>query len=171
MLTPELWDPATQQFTLLPPESVARTYHSVALLLIDGRVFSAGGGLCTDYCAVNHFDAQVYSPSYLFNSDGTPATRPVITSISTTAVQVGGTFSITTDQAATSFSVVRFGSVTHTVNTDQRRIPLTPVTTAGTTYSLQVPNDSGIALPGYWMVFAMNAQGTPSIAKSIRVYI
>ena len=38
--SPELWDPATGGFTTMAPEAVPRTYHSVALLLPDGRVFS-----------------------------------------------------------------------------------------------------------------------------------
>jgi galactose oxidase len=167
---PELWDPVTQTFTLLPAETVPRTYHSVALLMLDGRVFSGGGGLC-DNCNTNHFDAQIYSPAYLFNSNGALATRPVISSISKTACQVGSTFTVTTNSAVTSFSLVRYGSSTHTVNTDQRRIPLTPTATSGTTYTLQVPSDSGIALPGYWMVFVMNSAGVPSVAQSLRIFI
>jgi galactose oxidase len=170
VLTPELWDPATQTFTTLPAETAPRTYHSIALLMLDGRVFSTGGGLCGD-CNTNHFDAQIYSPAYLFNSNGTPATRPVINSISTSSVRVGNTFYIDLNSAATSFSMIRYGSSTHTVNTDQRRIPLTPISTSGTRYTFRVPSDSGIALPGYWMVFAINSQGTPSVARSIRVTV
>ena len=170
VLTPELWDPVTQAFTILPPETNPRTYHSVVLLMLDGRVFSGGGGLCGE-CTTNHFDAQIYSPAYLYNSNGTPATRPVISSISSTNVRVGNTFSVTLNSAGSSFSLIRYGSTTHTVNTDQRRIPLTPISSSGNTYQFRVPADSGIALPGYWMFFALNAQGTPSVARSVRVYI
>lgn len=168
VLNPELWDPVSQTFTILPAETVPRTYHSIALLMLDGRVFSGGGGLCGD-CTTNHFDAQIYSPAYLFNSNGTPATRPVISAISASSVIVGNTFTVTTNSGGAAFSLVRYGSSTHTVNTDQRRIPLTPISVSGTTYTLRVPADSGISLPGYWMVFTMNAQGTPSLARSIRV--
>ena len=42
----ELWDPDTGNFTLMSPVAIARVYHSIALLLPDGRVFSGGGGLC-----------------------------------------------------------------------------------------------------------------------------
>lgn len=38
-----------------------------------------GGGLCGGGCAVNHLDAEMYSPGYLFNADGSPAPRPTIT--------------------------------------------------------------------------------------------
>lgn len=72
-------------------------------------------------------------------------------------VKVGHTFKVTTDFKVASFSLVRYGSSTHTVNTDQRRIPLTPTDTLGTTYTLKVPSDAGIALPGYWMVFVMSS--------------
>jgi alpha-amylase len=40
----ELWDPATGKWTLMAEEAVDRCYHSTAVLLPDGRVFSAGGG-------------------------------------------------------------------------------------------------------------------------------
>jgi galactose oxidase len=40
----ELWNPATKTWTLMAEESVDRCYHSIALLLPDGRVLSAGGG-------------------------------------------------------------------------------------------------------------------------------
>ncbi|ATZ53633.1 hypothetical protein BCIN_09g04410 [Botrytis cinerea B05.10] len=168
VLTPELWDPTTQNFTILPPHTIPRTYHSMALLMLDGRVFTGGGGLCGSSCATNHADAQIYSPAYLFNADGTAATRPVISS-ATSTVAVGGTITIITDTAVTSFSITRFGSATHTVNTDQRRISLTPVKTSGTTYTLTIPNDAGIAIPGYWMFWAMNSAGVPSVASTIKI--
>lgn len=168
VLTPELWDPTTQTFTILPPHTIPRTYHSVALLMLDGRVFTGGGGLCGLGCVTNHADAQIYSPAYLFNSDGTAATRPVISS-ATSTIAVGGTITITTNTAVTSFSITRYGSTTHTVNTDQRRIALTPVTISGNKYTFAIPNDPGIALPGYWMFWAMNSAGVPSLASTIKI--
>ncbi|TAQ86337.1 hypothetical protein B7494_g5336 [Chlorociboria aeruginascens] len=167
ILTPELWDPVTQTFTILPPHTVPRNYHSVALLMLDARVFTGGGGMCGD-CSTNHEDGQIYSPAYLFNSDGSAATRPVISS-ATASVKVGNTITVVTDSAISSWSLIRYGSATHTVDTDQRRIALTPTETSGNTYTLTIPSDSGIALPGYWMLFAMNSAGVPSIAKTVLV--
>ncbi|CAG8953891.1 hypothetical protein HYFRA_00010852 [Hymenoscyphus fraxineus] len=174
IMNPELWDPVTQAFTIIPSHAIPRTYHSVALLMLDGRVFTGGGGLCAS-CSTNHLDAQIYSPPYLFTSTGALATRPVILSISTQVVVVGGMISITTDTAGSSFSIVRFGSATHTVNTDQRRIPLVPISSSsgsdGQHYVFSIPNDAGVALPGYWMFFALNSAGVPSVAKAFRVSI
>jgi galactose oxidase len=58
---------------------------------------------------------------------------------------------------------------THGVNNDQRRIPLTPTTVNGTTYTLQLPGDKGILLPGNYMLFALDANGTPSVAKMMNI--
>ncbi|CAF1181198.1 unnamed protein product, partial [Adineta steineri] len=40
---PELWDPTTNKFTVLNCNNIPRNYHSVALLMMDGTVFSGGG--------------------------------------------------------------------------------------------------------------------------------
>lgn len=164
---PEIWNPATLTFTPTAPIAIPRTYHSVGILMVDGTVFVGGGGLC-GACSTNHFDAQVYSPPYLFTSSGARAVRPVINSVSATAVKVGATFTATTNTAVTSFSLIRYSTTTHSVNTDQRRIKVTP-TVSGLTYTLKVPSDPGISLPGYWLVFALNAAGVPSVAKTIRI--
>ena len=74
---PEIWNPETGEWTLVDQQAVARTYHSVALLQPDGRVFVGGGGLCGN-CSTNHSDAEIYTPAYLYNDDGTLADRPEI---------------------------------------------------------------------------------------------
>ncbi len=60
VLPAEIWDPATGKFTTVAPISVPRNYHSIALLLPDGRVLSAGGGLCN--CSADHPNYQIYTP-------------------------------------------------------------------------------------------------------------
>ena len=99
---------------------------------------------------------------------GLAASRPVITAAPSTAA-LGGTLAITTDRAATSFSLVRMSSVTHSLNVDQRRVPLTPAATSGTSYQFRLPADPGTLLPGPWMLFAMDANGVPSVAKVVRI--
>lgn len=165
---PELWDPVKQSFTLVPNHKVPRTYHSIALLLLDGTVFTSGGGLCGG-CSTNHLDAEIYSPGYLFNTDGSAAIRPVIKSLSSITVKVGGAITIVTNSEVTKFSLIRYGSVTHTVNTDQRRIPFDSA--SGTSNTIVIPSDPGIALPGYWMLFALDQNGVPSIAKTLKITI
>ena len=166
-LQPELWDPVSTTFTKVAANTIPRNYHSTAILMADATVISGGGGLC-GACATNHFDAQVYSPPYLFNADGSRAGRPIITNAPANA-PISGTITLTTNVACTKFDIIRVSATTHTVNTDQRRIPLYPRTTNGFTYTLPLPTDPGIMVPGYYMLFAMNAQGTPSLAKFVYV--
>lgn len=168
-LTPEIFDPATNTFTQVAPMQIPRTYHSTAVLLPDATVISAGGGLCGD-CATNHYDGQIYRPPYLYTASGALATRPVINAVSTGTVRIGGTFTVTTNGAVTNgFSIIRLSSTTHTVNTDQRRIKLTPTATNGNTYTLNIVNDPGIALIGYYYLFAINGAGVPSVSKTLKI--
>ena len=170
VLVPELWDPATEQFTLLAPMQTPRNYHSVALLMPNGKVFSGGGGLCGEGCAANHQDGAIFSPPYLFAADGvTPAARPALTAVSSSTVPLGSALSVRTSGPVKSFELIRLSAATHSVNTDQRRVPLTVAAAAANAYTLAVPSDPGIVVPGYWMLFAIDAKGTPSIAKIILI--
>ncbi len=167
VLNPEMWDPTTGKFTVMAPEAEPRDYHSVAVLLPDGRVFSGGGGLCGP-CATNHPDGQIFTPPYLLNPDGTLRVRPTITSAPTTAA-TGQTITVTTGEPVSSFCMIRYGESTHSVDNDQRRIPLSIVSSTGDTYQLAIPADPGIALPGPYMLFAIDALGTPSVSTTISI--
>ncbi|KAL8684845.1 MAG: hypothetical protein Q9218_008108 [Villophora microphyllina] len=168
VLAPEIFNPATSSFTIVNPMSVPRVYHSWALLLRDATIISGGGGLCGTY-ETNHPNAQIYSPAYPFNADGSMAARSVIDSVSATNVVVGGRVTVMMDGKVTSFSIMQYGSGTHSVHTDQRRIPLSATAVSGLSYTLTVPSDPGVALPGSWMLFAMDSAGVPSVAKTILI--
>ncbi|KAI5368260.1 putative galactose oxidase/kelch, beta-propeller, immunoglobulin-like, immunoglobulin E-set [Septoria linicola] len=169
---PEIWDPATEEWTELADEVTPRTYHSIGVLLQDGTVFSGGGGLCGVVCVdgINHFDGKIFTPPYLSGGD---ATRPTIESSSSQDVPVGGTLTVTlgANPDDATFSLVRLSTVTHVVNTDQRRVPLTPTAREGNTYTLQLPGDAGVLLPGFWYLFAISPAGVPSVAQIIKVHI
>ncbi|KAL8685273.1 MAG: hypothetical protein Q9224_005883, partial [Gallowayella concinna] len=171
ILYPELFDPATNSFTVVAPMAIPRNYHSVALLLTDGTVFVGGGGLCGVNCTANHYDAQIFRPPYLFNYDQSVATRPKILSTSlekNNNVKLGSGITVTTD-GPVGFSMMRFGSATHSVNTDQRRVPLASVTGGGNINKVLIPQEPGVAVPGWWMLFAINPQGVPSVATTINI--
>ncbi|SDP52846.1 galactose oxidase [Arthrobacter sp. ok909] len=166
-MTPEIWNPATGRWTTLAPMANPRTYHSVALLLPDARVFVGGGGLCGN-CTTNHMDGEIFTPPYLLNADGSARTRPKIVA-APTAATAGSTIAVTTGAPTTKFSLMRMSTVTHTVNTDQRRIPLTATAVSGNTASLKLPADRGVLVPGTYMLFAMDSYGVPSVAATIRI--
>ncbi|KAJ8111269.1 hypothetical protein OPT61_g6097 [Boeremia exigua] len=179
ILQAELFNPATKSWRTLAAEAVPRNYHSVSILLPDGRVFSGGGGLCytaqiggsTVNCnkLVDHADGQIFSPPYLFRADGSAAPRPTISDLSATSVKIGAQLGITTSTTDPKFVLVRIGSVTHSVNSDQRRVPLTSVTPNGTQYTATLPNDSGILIPGHYYLFVLDASGVPSIARTVQI--
>ncbi|QIX02409.1 hypothetical protein AMS68_007926 [Peltaster fructicola] len=179
VFAPELWDPVTKNFTIMAPATIPRNYHSVSLLLADGRVWSAGGGLCSvnmaSCAAEDHLDGEIYAPPYLFHDDGSAAQRPRIVALESDTdatgwrVVVGGTLSIDMDTADNhTFALIRTGSSTHSTNTDQRRVPIT-ATQQNNIFTAQLPNDPGILIPGFWYLFAMNAAGVPCEALTVQI--
>ncbi|MFL9982751.1 RICIN domain-containing protein [Paraburkholderia sediminicola] len=167
VLAPELWDPTTKTFSLLAPQAVPRTYHSIALLLPDGRVLSGGGGVCGS-CSTNHTNIEILTPPYLLNADGSAATRPTISAAPTEA-QLGTSIAVTASSGIKAFALMRLSSVTHSVNNEQRRVPVSfTVGTAGE-YLVTIPSDPGVVVPGYYMLFALNAKGVPSVSRTLRI--
>ena len=169
----ELWSPATGQWKTLAAMQVTRQYHSTALLLPDGRVLSAGGGICgacdqAGYLAKN---AEVFSPPYLFKKDGSGelAQRPEITSApDEMTYNASSAISVANAASVSKVALVRLGAVTHSVNMEQRYVPLS-FTANGGTVNATAPANANVAPPGIYMLFVMNGNGVPSVARMIRV--
>lgn len=186
IMTPEIWDPPTAQFpggrwTTMAPHQIVRMYHSVAMLLPDGRILVGGGGRRGAYGEngqqtydplLAHTNWEIFSPPYLFNSAGNPARRPVITS-APQKVAYGQSFSIGLGNfPANELSeavLVRLGSVTHTQNFDQRRVKLSFTAQGEYTLNVTAPANGGECPPGPYMLFVLNQNGTPSVAKIVFV--
>jgi hypothetical protein len=169
----ELWTPASGQWTTLSSMQVTRQYHSTALLLPDGRVLSAGGGICGTCDTVGYLNknAEIFSPPYLFAKDGSGslAPRPTIAAVPGT-VSEGGQFTVSTPDAAsiTKVALVKLGAVTHSNNMDQRYVPLS-FTAGNGTLTVTAPANINIAPPGYYMLFIVNSVGVPSVAPILNV--
>lgn len=198
--TPELWDPANPSAgwkQMNPTTSgVPRVYHSFGLLLPDARVMIGGGGLpaaagerapsgatCagtgpndTPECRnLAHKDVEIFSPPYLYNSNGSKAVRPAIVS-APDSIAYGQQFLIDVGNVPPStiqkVVLVRLPSVTHAYNQDQRRVDLgAPVAYDSRYVRMQAPADGKACPPGPYMMFLIsnNGRSTPSIAKIIRV--
>jgi galactose oxidase len=170
----ELWDPHTGHWTQLAAETTDRCYHSTAVLLPDGRVLSAGSGEfvlneTTPQQQQNdpqdtHLDAQVFSPPYLFQG-----ARPGITS-APGAVRYGDTFEIGTAQPDDigAVTLVRLSSVTHSFNAGQR-INFLSFEVQGGSLQATAPASAGACPPGHYMLFILNQQGVPSVAKIVQI--
>lgn len=182
IMHPEIYNPVTSSWTIMSRQTVIRMYHSVALLLPDARILVAGGGrpgafgengfLGFDKSFAHH-EAEIFSPPYLFNSNGTLATRPTIIN-DLTSIIYGQSFSVQIGNVAASqigeVVLVRLPSVTHTLNFDQRRVVLPPPTVLNQqTISVAAPTDVNECPPGPYMLFVLGPNRVPSVAKIVFV--
>jgi uncharacterized membrane protein len=166
-LKADLYDPITNTFSPAGSNVFARLYHSNALLLPDATVLLSGGNPQRG----NYERRQeIYSPAYLFNSDGTPANRPTISNVSPGALRYGGTFQVSTADATEISSVVlmRPGSPTHAFDQEQRFVGLSYKADTGV-LNVTAPPNGNIAPPGYYMLFILNSAGVPSIATFVHL--
>lgn len=169
VLVPELWNPDTQQWRSLAPHEKPRNYHSTALLLQDATVISMGGGLCGG-CPTNHQNGEIFEPPYLFDAAGNYAERPEITNgtqiaLPGDAVRLEGSDDITT------FNMLRLIAITHHHSTDQRFIPLTHKRVGAGQYDVEIHANPNVAIPGYYWIFGLSADGVPSEGHLIKVNV
>ncbi|WP_209405491.1 Ig-like domain-containing protein [Pseudozobellia sp. WGM2] len=161
-LDAEIYNPSTNLWRTVVGMSVPRTYHSVSILMSDGKVFVGGGGLCTT--CDNHLNAEIYSPPYLYDDSGNLAERPVIEAPE--EVDYNSSMTVTGSPGIVDFNLIRMSSSTHSTNNEQRRVPL--AFSGNGTYTLAIP-DRNIMPPGYYMLFALNADGVPSVSEPVLV--
>jgi Galactose oxidase-like, Early set domain/IPT/TIG domain len=155
-------DPLVNSFSSAGSNAYARLYHSNALLLPDATVWFAGGNP-TRGTYEQHM--EIYQPPYLFNANGTAATRPTITG-APGAIAWAGSFTVSTPDVANISSVVLIhpGAPTHAFDMDQRMVGLAFTKGSGT-LTVTAPPNGNIAPPGYYMLFLLNSSGVPSVAK------
>lgn len=164
----ELFDPATETWRLGPAQREDRSYHSTALLLPDGRVWSAGddyhphGG--RRHAGYPMGDTgEIYSPPYLFKGE-----RPKLVA-APRDITWEESFGVRTSGPAVANAVLAApASVTHANDMHQRILPLTVEATAdGAT--ITAPSGPNVAPPGYYMLFVLDAKGVPSVAQWVRL--
>lgn len=164
-----LFDPSDNSITFQDDEALARLYHSAGLLLADGTVLSLGGGAPGPLTNLN---GEVFNPAYLFNEDGTFADRPEITG-GPERIRTTDDIIITVDDAFSiaQMSFIKPGAVTHSRNSDGRFLDLSFEIIDATTIRITVPDNPNITVPGYWMLFAIDDAGVPSVALMIGVNV
>lgn len=165
--TAEIWDPASGQWHIGPSAVKARLYHSSALLLPDATVLVAGGGAPGPLVNTN---AEVYYPPYLYTDSGALAVRPQIESAPDT-VNVGDSLAVQVSGSDISrVTLVKTGSVTHSVNMDQRFLEL-PFTASGNMLNVSLPVRASDTPPGFYMLFVFDDNGVPSESSMLRINI
>ncbi len=184
----ELRRPGEKRWRLGAAQLEWRTYHSTASLMPDGRIFSGGD----DYhegpdplhplpADVRRDSAEFYWPPYLFDGNSC-APRPVIRAVGATTpgapkaawatVGYGETFGIFGEHARSGMqaALVAPSAVTHAMDMNQRVVALQVTSrVAGGGINAKAPATAGIAPPGWYMLFVVDADGTPSVARWVRV--
>jgi hypothetical protein len=164
-----IYDPAAMTWQECDALSNMRTYHSVALLLPDGRVVTSGSEEEDEQATY-----EVFSPPYLFAGDGRPAARPSITSLPA-QVHLGQDFPIQTPSPSSiaKVTLVRPMAVTHQTDSEQRVIQL-PFRVKGPAKLIATAPDGwrphGLAPRGWYMVFLVDDRGVPSVGRFMHLH-
>jgi galactose oxidase len=163
----QLYDPETNSFSSASTMEFPRLYHSNTLLLPDATVASLGGN---PQRKVYQHEIEIYSPPYLFDASGGPAKRPLVTNVAPAPIHYGAPFKVLTPDAKAIKSVVlvRAGAVTHSFDMEQRLVGLSFTAGPGE-LTARAPANGNLAPPGYYLLFILNAQGVPSVARFVRL--
>ena len=134
---------------------VARLYHSVALLVPDGRVITAGSNPARQ---TEELRLEVFWPPYLF-AGARPTCSPSVTEVTygdSLATAVPGAAQIA------SACLMRPGATTHSMDCEQRLVDVPIQVTSPTSLLLQLPVTATLAPPGWYLLFVVTATGVPS---------
>ncbi len=161
---PEIFNPDTNKWSALTSaneiEPVVRNYHSVALLMPDGRVWVAGSDkdAATGVAAAQH-KIELYEPWYYRMSP-----RPTITQ-APDRILPAETFTISTTQAdqIKRVAILRCTTCTHAFNPDQRYVSMTFRHAGGDQLRVTAPPNNSIMPPGLYFIYTINDQGLPSV--------
>ncbi|MFI2258555.1 radical copper oxidase GlxA [Streptomyces tubercidicus] len=172
VLKAELYDPAANTARQVADPLVGRNYHSGALLLPDGRVMTFGSDSLfadKDNTKPGVFQQQIdlYTPPYLYRKS-----RPELTGGKTGTLSLGdrAIFGAPHASAIKKMRLMRPGSFTHVTNIEQRSIALDfTATKDGKGVTVTLPKDPSLVPPGWYMLNAVDGEGTPSKAVWVKV--
>ena len=160
--------------TLNEASSVVRGYHGVALLMPDGAIFTcgstdrAGGDTIPEvdengndyFASKNEFRIEIFRPWYFDAAHHND--RPTVSNVPKT-IGYGHTFRFNTQADSIQRVVLlRCGSTTHALDTDQRMISVDFSKINATTIEITVPYMPEHMPPGRYMLWVVDTAGRPS---------
>ncbi|KAI8809709.1 hypothetical protein BJ742DRAFT_747641 [Cladochytrium replicatum] len=180
--------PAGSRFKGVASATVGRLYHSGALLVPDGRIVTTGSEMAnwedieanrtacfpfnrTNAC-LNPFETrmELFSPPYLFLPG-----KPQFVKNPPSNITYGSTFDFTLNLNPalnlSRISMTRYGSTTHSTNTDQRYVELEVLSKnpANNRVVVRAPKNGFVAPPGRWMVWAVGTSG--GVGQAFTVFL
>jgi hypothetical protein len=171
-LQAEIYHPEIDRWAAAATASVVRMYHSVALLLPDGRVLTASGnpppygtGSAWVEQPNEELKIEIYSPPYLF-----AGARPTFT-VDATEWNYGADITVRSATAAGVhwLELIRPGVTTHSFDNAQRLVDLPINSRDASSLRVTAPASPNLAPPGWYMLFIVDDTGVPSEATWIRM--
>ncbi len=197
LLSPSPTEASGYAGTTLNPGTQTRLYHSTALLLPDGRIFTAGGqGAFAGREEKNgkaeiHLEARMDKAGTIIPKERglhgmvaenyqvelfyppylfADGARPQITQ-APESIHYGAqhTMQVTSPSAnGASVVLIKLGSVTHGIDMGQRLAELEFQQNDGTV-TFTSPTNRHLYTPGYYMLFYVSATGKPSVAEMVKL--
>jgi hypothetical protein len=164
-LQAEIYHPPANTWSLAAKASVPRMYHSIALLLPDGRVITAGSNPEANTVAGGELRLELYHPPYLFRGP-----RPIIEH-APQEIHYGDTIEIETPQARHIrwVNLIRQMATTHSWDSNQRLVDVPFEACGSCTVRGSLKFEPAIAPPRWYMLFLTDNQGIPSVAKWVHL--
>lgn len=178
--------PLGKRWSTGPTSTIARLYHSVALLLLDGTLMIAGSNPVSqpvltpvpnqtpseDY--VTEFRVEIYTPPYLSGANANK--RPTGVTLSTKTLTPGGVLNISftapAGNQAVKIALYHGGYVTHSLHMGHRMAFLdnTGFVAGATTQTVvaTLPPNHNIVPPGPYVVYVV-VDGVPAVGQFVSV--
>ncbi|KZT61288.1 copper radical oxidase [Calocera cornea HHB12733] len=184
--TPLIYDPslpAAERWTRdgLGSSTVARLYHSSAILLPDGSVFVSGSNPNPDYTVgpdvkyPTEYRTERFYPSYYSSRRPEPVGLPSTISYGGASfdIQLSAEDLVGSSIANASCLIIRGGFSTHAMNMGQRYVELASSYTgnadgSGVLHCAQLPPNPAILAPGPALIFVV-VGGVPSVGQMVMV--
>lgn len=174
--------PGMDMCNKLAKSLIPRDEHGIIQLMPDGTVYLGGqnrNGLVRigdPTAPLGDSDlgvpcGQIFTPPYLFDpATGQPAERPVIVK-GPDSIKYGKPFKVSSfsKKGIKSVTLIRTGSMSHSLNTDVRYVKLefkaSKPKDGMSTLTVYAPKLPATAVGGYYYLFILDNAGVPSIAK------
>jgi len=161
----DLYDPSTDSWRPVADMNLAREYHALTVLILDGRVLTTSGTANQAVGPTTENSIEAFEPPYLFRGP-----RPRMDSPPVTTLARGGVLTVTFSwtRAPTALVLIGTNAVTHWMDGGVPRLVRLQFQQNGNRLQAQLPSDP-VQLPsGQYLLFVM-VDDIPSTGTIVRV--